>query len=99
MFKMGIESRVASKGIAIVNFSIDQIVEFLGKEDTLKKINPQLVEMLLLLEVKDVFKVIYMQYKGIWPVSHRDFVCVSAKHVESANKVYIGTKKCEYPHP
>jgi hypothetical protein len=43
MFKMEIDGRVASKGIAIVNFSINDVFEFLDKEDTLKKINNQLL--------------------------------------------------------
>ena len=40
-----------------------------------------------------------MQYKGIWPVSNRDFVNVSVKHRESQSKIYIGTKACGFPHP
>ncbi len=39
------------------------------------------LEVKVLYEVKDVFKVNYMQYKGIWPVAHRDFVNVSSKTV------------------
>ena len=55
--------------------------------------------MKVLYEKKDVFKVNYQQYKGIWPVSNRDFVSVGIIIKESDNKVYIGTKACNYPHP
>jgi hypothetical protein len=40
-----------------------------------------------------------MQYKGIWPVSNRDFVNVSVHLKESDSKIYIGTKACNFPHP
>jgi hypothetical protein len=38
-----------------------------------------------------------MQYSGIWPVSNRDFVSVSAKFKEG-DKIYIGTRACNYPY-
>ena len=40
-----------------------------------------------------------MKYKGIWPVSDRDFVNVGVKLRESDSKMYIGTKACNYPYP
>jgi len=40
-----------------------------------------------------------MLYKGIWPVSNRDFINVAANHKESDNKFYIATKSCKYPCP
>ena len=55
--------------------------------------------MKVLYEKKDVFKVNYQQYKGIWPVANRDFVSVGIIIKESDDKVYIGTKACKYPHP
>lgn len=99
MFKMEVDERVASKGIAKVNFNINKVFAFLEKEDTLKKINPMLLEIKVLHEIKDVFRVNYMQYKGIWPVSNRDFVSVSATFKVSESKIYIGTKACNFPHP
>ena len=61
--------------------------------------NSQIVEMKVLYEKKDVFKVNYQQYKGIWPVANRDFVNVGIAVRESDTKIYIGTKACNYPHP
>jgi len=43
------------------------------------------------------FRVLYMEYKGQWPVSNRDFVTVS-KRIPEGDKYYIGTQSCNYPH-
>jgi hypothetical protein len=99
MFKKQVEGRVASKGIAIVDFNIEKVFEFLHKEESLGKINSQIIEIKVLYERKDVFKVNYQQYKGIWPVANRDFVSVGIEHKESPEKIYIGTKECNYPYP
>lgn len=40
-----------------------------------------------------------MKYKGQWPVADRDFVNVAVKLRESDNKMYIGTKACNFPYP
>jgi hypothetical protein len=40
-----------------------------------------------------------MKYKGIWPVSDRDFVNVAVKLRESESKMYIGTKACQFAYP
>lgn len=55
--------------------------------------------MKVLHEWKDHFRVNYMQYKGIWPVSNRDFVNVAHIFRVSESKVYIGTKVCNFPYP
>lgn len=99
MFKMDIDGRIAAKGTAVVDYNIEKVVEFLRKEESLAKINPQVVEIKVLYEKKDVFKVNYQQYKAIWPVANRDFVSIGVDIRESPNKVYIGTKSCKYAHP
>jgi hypothetical protein len=43
MFKLEIGDRVGSKGIDKVNYNIEKVIEFLAKEDSLKKMNPQLL--------------------------------------------------------
>ena len=48
--------------------------------------------------VENEYRVNYMRYKGIWPVSDRDFVNVSRK-LQEGDKIYIGTTACSYPHP
>ena len=40
-----------------------------------------------------------MKFKGIWPVWSRDFVNVAVPYQENPNKIYIGTKACDYPYP
>jgi hypothetical protein len=97
MFKTEIDGRVASKGIAKVNYSIDKVFTFLDQEDTLKKINPMLLEIKVL-EVHEDYRINYMKYKGIWPVDDRDFVNVASKE-KSSDKIYIATSACQYPYP
>lgn len=98
LYRMEIGDRIASKGVAIVKFNIEKVVTFLEKEDTLQKLNPDLLEKKTLHAVKDHFKVLYQQYKAVWPVSNRDFVSVS--HLFRVNgKVYLGTKSVNYPYP
>lgn len=62
------------------------------------KLNPQLKEIKALYEVKDSFRVNYMQYHGIWPVANRDFVNVGKK-VKNEDRCLIATKQCQYPYP
>lgn len=45
MWTMDVEGRVASRGQAVVCYPRDKVVEFLKGEDTLRKLNPQLIEM------------------------------------------------------
>ena len=61
--------------------------------------NWQLIEIKVLLEKENEFKVHYMQYKGIWPVWNRDFVNLAVPFKESEEKIYIGTKVTDYPYP
>lgn len=92
-------------GVHVAEFNIEQVIEFLGKEESLGKLNPMIVEIKVLYTKPnetgdgDIFRVNYQQYKGIWPVANRDFVSVAVKHRESPEKMYIGTKACHYPHP
>ena len=38
-----------------------------------------------------------MRYSAPWPVSHRDFVSVAMRAPESKDKMYLGSKSCNYP--
>lgn len=96
MFKTEIDGRVASKGVAKVNYNIEKVFAFLDQESTLKKLNPQLLEIKVL-EAHDNYRINYQQYKGIWPVDNREFISVSAKE-KNADKIYIATCACEYPY-
>jgi len=40
-----------------------------------------------------------MRYSAPWPVSHRDFVSVAQKVIESKDKAYLGSKSINYPCP
>jgi len=43
MFKLEIGDRMASKGIHVNDFNIEKVIEFLEKEESLGKINSQLL--------------------------------------------------------
>jgi hypothetical protein len=84
--------------VAVVKFNIEKVVTFLGKDDTLQKLNPDLLEKKTLHLAKDNLKVLYQQYKAPWPVSNRDFVSVS-QLFRVGDKVYLGIKSIDYAHP
>ena len=90
---------MAAKGIHICEFPFEEVVSFLKQEESLKKMNHQLIDIKVLLEKEDVFKVHYMQFQGIWPVANRDFVNLAVPYQENEDKIYIGTKACNYPYP
>jgi hypothetical protein len=99
MFKIEVENRVASKGVAVVNFPIEKVLAFFDLPDPTPRINEMCVKyQILYKDPKDAFKVIYMEMKATWPVSNRDFVLVSARSTEG-DVVFMGTKSCSYPHP
>lgn len=64
----------------------------------LKKLNPTCVDDQILYQEGDL-KVTYMRYSAPWPVSHREFISVAFKVLESKDKIYLGTKSCNYPYP
>lgn len=98
MFKTEIDGRVAAKGVDKVNYSIEKVFNFLDQESSLKKINNQLLEIKVL-EVKEgAYRINYQQYKGIWPVDNREFICVSGKEI-TPSKIYIATTAVAYPYP
>lgn len=99
MYKMELDGRIAAKGVAEVGFPIEKVSEFLNKEDTLPKLNNQILEFKILYEQKDVFQINYQLYNAPWPVSKRDFVSLGVNVQESETKVYIGIKASDYPHP
>ena len=39
-----------------------------------------------------------MEYKAVWPVSNRDFVCVSNRN-QVGDTYYIATQSCDFPYP
>ena len=83
MYKMELNGRMAAKGVADVGYSVAAIRDFLRKEDTLPKLNNQILEFKLLHEKKDVYQINYQLYNAPWPVSKRDFVSVGIDILES----------------
>ena len=81
MFKMEVDNRMAIKGVAVVQYPYEKVVEFFKNPDVTKKINESLSKFeILYADENNKFKVVYMEYKGIWPVANRDFVIVSVRH-------------------
>lgn len=98
IFKIEIDERIASKGVAVVNFPIEKVIQFLTTPGSLAKVNEMMLKYELLYhDPQDTYRVVYMEYKGTWPVSNRDFVVVSVRHREGDN-FYIATKSCSYPY-
>lgn len=50
MSKIELEGNIASKGVAIVNFPIEKIYDFLMQPGVLKKLNPTCVDDKILFE-------------------------------------------------
>lgn len=78
MYKMEVDKRMAAKGIATVNYPFEKVVDFLWKDDTLSKLNSQVIEIKVLFD-QEGLKVNYQQYKAVWPVANRDFVILISK--------------------
>lgn len=99
MFKIELENRVASKGVAVVNYPIEKVMEFFNLPDATPRINEMCVKYeILYRDPNDAYKIIYMEMKAQWPVSNRDFVLVSSRKKEG-NAMYLATKSCNYPKP
>jgi hypothetical protein len=98
MSKIELEGNIASKGVAIVNYPIEKIIELLLSPGVLKKLNSTCVEDKVLYEDGNL-KVTYMRYSAPWPVAHRDFVSVAYQHLEGDSKAYVGSKSCNWPYP
>lgn len=97
LFKIDIGDRIASKGVATVNYPIEKIIDFLNKNASLGKLNDALVNFAVLHEQAE-FRVFTMEYKAVWPVSNRDFVCVSLRK-HQGDAFYIATQSCNFPYP
>lgn len=86
---------MASKGIATVHFPLEEILKFLDEVGSLRKLDDTCIEERAIFEEKDI-QVLYFRFSAPWPVSHRDFVMVSYCFHESKDKVYLGSKSCNY---
>ena len=98
MFKMEIGDRVASRGEALVHYPIQDVCEFLKKDTTLKILNDQLKDIKTIYDSGDI-QVVHQHYKGIWPVSDRDFVAVNGSDESQADVKYLSAESCAYDFP
>lgn len=89
---------MASKGVAIVNYPIQKVFDFLDAVGSLHLLDDTCIEENVIFEEKDI-QVLYFRFKAPWPVSHRDFALVSYRVKEGDSKMYLGSKSCNYPHP
>ena len=79
MFKMDIENNLGSKGIAVIEFPFEKVLEFFADTNASKKINDSLVKFDALHVEEGKFKVMHMEHKAVWPVWNRDFVTVGIR--------------------
>jgi hypothetical protein len=96
MFKMEIDSRMASKGVAVVEYPFEKVLEFFSDPMVSKKINEMCVNMEILHEEEGKYRIIHMEYKGTWPVANRDFVVVGTRRRDE-DTFYIATRSTNYP--
>lgn len=47
---------------------------------------------------KEVINVNYIRFKGIGPISDRDFILVE-RYIWTENKFYVVSSSCNYPYP
>ena len=88
---------MGSKGVDTANYPLDKVIQFFNTPDYNKKINEMLVDFeYLYKDPEDKFRVVYMEYKGTWPIANRDFVVISIRE-KHENGYYIATKSCKYP--
>ena len=69
---MILDDRQVSKGIAMAPFPMNDIFEFLKSEESIYKLNYEVVERKILdKEEERDYIVTYTRYKGFWPISDR----------------------------
>lgn len=96
LYKMEVDNRVASKGVATINYPLEKVIEFFNLPDS----TPRIQDMCCKYEVlatEENYKIIYTQFKATWPVSNRDFVSVSTRQREGDTQ-FIVTQSCSYPY-
>ena len=98
MFKMDIEKNLGSKGIAVIEYPLEKVLEFFSDTNASKKINDALVKFETLHAEEGKYKVVHMEHKAVWPVWNRDFVTVAIRKQEG-DTYYIVSKSCSYPLP
>lgn len=97
MYSMDAGDRVASRGIAEIPASLEDIVKFLENPDNVKIVDVMNEEGKMLLK-EEKYEIDYFKYKAPWPVSSRDFVLLASTRREG-NKVYLLTKSIDYDYP
>jgi len=94
---MEIDSRLLSRGETVVNYPMDAVCEFISAEGCLKKLNDKMVDYKCIKNFEDKSgRVVYMEYKGVWPVANRDFVNVGMHIKEEDGTFYMPSRHCEF---
>jgi hypothetical protein len=79
MFTMEVDGRTASKGMIVVNYSLEQVSEFLKDVTVLKKLNPTINKIEVVHQYNDEIKINYQSYDGMWPVAGRDMILLGVR--------------------
>ena len=77
-YKMNDGNKIVSKGVSVVNYNIERVIDFLYEENSLRKLIPQL-KLIKRIYEKDSLRVNYQLYNTPWPIAPREFIVLAAK--------------------
>lgn len=98
MLQLNFPDRVASRGETEINVAFEDVVAFLKDNTSIEKIDEMLESQEVLLE-KEGYEIQYLKYKGIFPVSGRDFVILTADKRVSDERHVFATVSTNYNRP
>jgi hypothetical protein len=71
-------NKIVSKGVSVVNYNIEKVIDFLYEENSLRRLIPQL-KLIKRIYEKDSLRVNYQLYNTPWPIAPREFIVLAAK--------------------
>ncbi|XP_028409728.1 uncharacterized protein LOC114532426 [Dendronephthya gigantea] len=86
-----------SKGTIEINVPLNYLLSYLDDMTRTSDYDDMFDTGQVVETLGDLTKVVYMEYKGIWPVSGRDFCSVSAIRVLEDNTVVFFAKHAKHP--
>ena len=91
MLQISFEDRVASRGEALILVPYQEVVDFILDPNCIKYID-KMLERNELLHSEEGIEISYLKYKGMFPVSARDFVILTMdKQVSEGRYIFAST--------
>lgn len=97
MYSLDAGDNVASKGVADIPASLEDLIKFLEDINNVKLVDVMNEEGKVLYK-DEKFEIDYLKYKAPWPVSSRDFTLLATTRREG-KKAYLLTKSIPYDYP